>query len=410
MPNHRKLFKLSRRGFLRSAILASAGGMVVPWSSLADEVVTMPFAHGQRRLVAYPQKKPLILLTARPPQLETPFSVFNKGILTPNDEFFVRYHLAGIPTSIDSDKFRVTVKGRVNSPLSLSLHDLKKQFEPVELVAVLQCSGNGRGFFQPRVPGGQSGNGTMGNARWKGVRLRDILNKAGVSADAKQIAFRGMDKPPLDTTPNFGKALDVDHAMDGEVMVAYEMNGADLPMLNGFPLRLVVPGCYGTYWVKQLHEITVLDKHFASFWMDVAYRVPDNDCECVPPGSHGGKTRPIGRYDVRSFITSLADGDKIKAGKRIRVRGIAFDGGSGIETVEFSPDDGDTWTEGDLGKDYGNYSFREWTCHFTPKVEGDYRLQCRATGRKGETQRREPRWNPSGYMRNVIETVNVTAA
>ncbi|MGH8024672.1 MAG: molybdopterin-dependent oxidoreductase, partial [Limisphaerales bacterium] len=176
----RKPFKVSRRGFLRSAILAGAGGLLVPWSSLADETILMPFAHGRRRMVAYPQKKPLILLTARPPQLETPFSVFNKGIFTPNDEFFVRYHLAGIPTSIDTDKFRIHVKGRVNSPLSLSLHDLKKQFEPVELAAVIQCSGNGRGFFQPRVPGGQSGNGTMGNARWKGVRLKDILNKAGV--------------------------------------------------------------------------------------------------------------------------------------------------------------------------------------------------------------------------------------
>jgi DMSO/TMAO reductase YedYZ molybdopterin-dependent catalytic subunit len=353
----------------------------------------MPFANGQRRMIVYPQKKPLILLTSRPPQLETPFSVFNKGILTPNDEFFVRYHLAGIPTSIDSDKFRVAVTGRVRSPLSLSLHDLKKEFEQVELVAVIQCSGNGRGYFQPRVPGGQSGNGTMGNARWKGVRLKDILNK-----------------PVLDTTPNFGKALDIDHAMDGEVMVAYEMNGADLPMLNGFPLRLVVPGCYGTYWVKQLHEITVLDKDFVSFWMDTAYRVPDNDCECVQPGSPAGKTRPIGRYDVRSFVTSLADGDKVTVGKRIKVRGIAFDGGAGIETVEFSSDGGNTWTEAKLGEDYGNYSFREWTCHFTPRAAGNYQIQCCAVNRKGETQRKEARWNPAGYMRNVIETVRVSAA
>jgi DMSO/TMAO reductase YedYZ molybdopterin-dependent catalytic subunit len=410
MAIRRESFKLSRRGFLRSAILAGAGGAFVPWSSLADETIAMPFANGQRRMVVYPQKKPLMLLTSRPPQLETPFSVFDKGILTPNDEFFVRYHLAGIPTSIDSDKFRVAVTGQVKSPLSLSLHDLKREFEQVELVAVIQCSGNGRGYFQPRVPGGQSGNGTMGNARWKGVRLKDILNKTGVATDAKQVSFRGMDKPVLDTTPNFGKALDIDHAMDGEVMVAYEMNGADLPMLNGFPLRLVVPGCYGTYWVKQLHEITVLDKDFVSFWMDAAYRVPDNNCECVPPGSPAGKTRPIGRYDVRSFVTSLTDGDKITAGKRTKVRGIAFDGGAGIETVEFSSDGGNTWVEAKLGEDYGNYSFREWTCHFTAPTAGNYQLQCCAVNRKGETQPKEALWNPAGYMRNVIETVRVSAA
>jgi sulfite dehydrogenase (cytochrome) subunit A len=410
MPFRRKPFKLSRRGFLRSALLAGAGGMLVPWSSLADDTVIMPFANGERRMVVFPQKKPLILLTSRPPQLETPFSVFNQGILTPNDEFFVRYHLAGIPTTIDTDKFQVEVKGNVNTPLSLSLHDLKTQFDPVELVAVIQCSGNGRGFSVPRVPGGQSGNGTMGNARWKGVRLKDILNKAGVEAGAKQVSFRGLDRPVLDTTPAFGKALDVDHALDGEVMVAYEMNGAELPMLNGFPLRLIVPGCYGTYWVKHLHEITVLDQDFDSFWMNAAYRVPDNDCECLPPGTPLGKSRPIGRYNVRSFITSLAAGDKITVGKTVTIRGIAFDGGYGIDTVQFSPDDGQTWKETKLGKDYGKYSFREWTCHFTPKAAGTYQLQSCAANIKGETQPRELHWNPSGYMRNVIETVTVTAA
>jgi sulfite dehydrogenase len=401
---------LSRRRFLCSALLAGAAGALAPWSSLADGTIMMPFANGQRRLVTFPQKKPLILLTSRPPQLETPFTVFNKGILTPNDEFFVRYHLAGIPTSIDTNTFRVEVTGKVNTPLSLSLKDLKSQFDPVELIAVIQCSGNGRGFSVPRVPGGQSGNGTMGNARWKGVRLKDILNRAGVAAGAKQVSFRGLDKPVLETTPAFGKAIDVDHAMDGEVMVAYEMNGEDLPMLNGFPLRLIVPGCYGTYWVKHLHEINVLDQDFDSFWMNTAYRVPDNDCECVSPGTPATKTRPIGRYNVRSFITSLANEDKITVGKTLTIRGIAFDGGYGIDAVQFSFDDGKTWKEAKLGHDYGKYSFREWTCHFTPKSAGNYQLQCCAVNVKGETQPAELRWNPSGYMRNVIETVNVSAS
>ncbi len=410
MPFRRESFKVSRRGFLRSVLLAGAAGVLAPWSSIAEDTIMMPFANGQRRMVVYPQKKPLILLTSRPPQLETPFAVFDKSILTPNDEFFVRYHLAGIPTSIDSDKFTVEIKGDVATPLTLSLHDLKRDFEPVELVAVIQCSGNGRGFSQPRVPGGQSGNGTMGNARWKGVRLKDILAKAGVGAKAKQVSFRGLDKPVLETTPAFGKALDIDHAMDGEVMLAYEMNGEELPMLNGFPLRLVVPGCYGTYWVKHVHEITVLDEDFDSFWMKTAYRVPDNDCECLPPGTPLGQSRPIGRYNVRSFITSLADGDKITLGKPVTIRGIAFDGGHGIDTVEFSPDDGKNWIEAKLGHDYGKYSFREWTYQFTPERAGTYQLQCCAVNRVGETQPKELRWNPSGYMRNVIETVAVTAA
>ena len=370
----------------------------------------MPFANGQRRMVKFPQKQPLILLTMRPPQLETPFSVFNEGILTPNEYFFVRYHLSQIPTEIDTDTFRVEIKGKVNTPLSLSLDDIKTKFEQVELVAVNQCSGNGRGFAQPRVAGGQSGNGTMGNARWKGVRLKDILNKAGVAASAKQVAFQGLDRPPLETTPVFAKSLDIDHALDGEVMVAYEMNGEDLPMLNGFPLRLVVPGYYGTYWVKHLHEITVLDEDFTSFWVNTAYRIPDNTGACVEPGTTPTKTKPIARYNVRSFITSLADGAAVTAGKTQLVRGIAFDGGYGIDEVRFSADGGKTWREAMLGKDYGKYSFREWTIEFTPQTAGNYELKCCATNRIGQSQPSSPLWNPSAYMRNVIESVHLTAA
>ena len=411
MSFHRKSFSISRRGFLRSALLAGAGGLLAPWSSLAEQTIMQPFANGLRSMATFPQKKPLILLTSRPPQLETPFSVFNESILTPNELFYVRYHEADIPTSIDTDKFRLEIKGKVSSPLSLSLHDLKTQFEPVEMVAVNQCSGNSRGFFEPRVPGGQWANGAMGNARWKGVRLADILRKAGIDSKAKQVGFRGLDGPVLDTTPPFQKALDADHAMDGEVMVAYEMNGADLPMLNGFPLRLVVPGYYATYWVKHLHQITVLDEDLASFWMVTAYRIPDNDCACITPGTAMPKaTRPIGRMDVRSFITSLTDGGKIAVGKHVKVRGIAFAGGSPIDKVQFSSDGGQTWTEAKLGKDYGNYSFREWTFHFKPETAGVYNLQCCAITRAGEAQSKDPRWNPSGYMRNVIETVRVTAA
>lgn len=401
----------SRRRFLRTAAIAAAGSALSGrmLAAAAGEAVQMPFANGDRRMAVFPQKRRMIVLTSRPPQLETPFSVFNESVLTPNDAFFVRYHLAGIPTSIDPDQFKLEIKGSVNSQQSFSLDDLRMLFTPVELVAVNQCSGNSRGFSQPRVPGGQSGNGAMGNARWRGARLKDVLEKAGVAVGAKQVAFRGLDGPVLDTTPAFAKALDVDHALDGEVMLAYEMNGQDLPMLNGYPLRLIVPGYYGTYWVKHLHEITVLDKDFVSFWMDTAYRVPDNTCHCVEPGAPAGKTVPISRFNVRSFITSIADGEKIVIGKTYPVRGIAFDGGYGIDSVKFSVDDGKTWREAALGQDLGKYSFREWTSDFTPRKAGDYTLKVCASNRIGQTQPISPLWNPAGYMRNVIESTHVTA-
>src|SRR4051812_7568524 len=185
---------VNRRRFLRAAGIAAAAMGAAP--VFAADTITMPFANGVRHLVKYPQKRPLIRLTSRPPQLETPFSIFNEGVTTPNDAFFVRYHLTNSPPSMEAlgpEKFRVQIKGKVNSPRVFSLAELKTQFEPAEVVAVNQCSGNSRGFFQPRVPGGQLGNGAMGNARWKGVRLKDVLEKTGVAAGAKQVTFNGLD-------------------------------------------------------------------------------------------------------------------------------------------------------------------------------------------------------------------------
>ena len=395
---------INRRGMIKgSGALAAAFG---PLPAFADSV-TLPFGNGERPMVKVPQKRPMIGQTSRPPQLETPFSVFNEGVITPNDAFFVRYHLAGLPVDLDPDTFTVEVKGKVNKPLKLKLADLKR-LPSVEIVAVNQCSGNSRGFFEPRVAGGQSGNGAMGNARWRGVPLKTVLDRAGVAAGAKQVTFNGMDGPVIDTTPDFVKALDIDHARDGEVMLAYQMNGADLPFLNGFPLRLVVPGYYGTYWVKHLNEITVIDRVFDNFWMKSAYRIPDNDCHCVEPGTAPKATVPINRFDVRSFITSVADGTKVKAGE-LTLKGIAFDGGSGIKEVAVSTDDGKTWTPAKLGQDLGKYSFREWQLP-VKLAAGAHVLKARATSNKGETQPATASWNPAGYMRNVIEAVHVTAS
>lgn len=416
----------SRRQFLKHAgALATygalGGGAMEALAATADKAakagkaaqagkITLPFANGERELAVFPQKRPLILLTSRPPQLETPFSVFNESLLTPNDAFFVRYHWSEIPTSVDPKTYRLKIGGKVNKPLELSLADLKRMATPVDLVAVNQCSGNSRGFSSPRVNGGQLGNGAMGNARWTGVPLRAVLEKAGVQAGAKQVTFNGMDRSPLDTGPDFIKALDIDHAMDGEVMLAWGMNGADLPMLNGYPLRLVVPGRYGTYWVKHLSDIEIVDKTFDGFWMASAYRIPANDCACVEPGTAPATTMPIGRFTVRSFITSLQDGATVHAGRDTLVNGIAFDGGYGITEVAFSADDGRTWEPAKLGKDMGRYAFRPWSAVLRKPQAGELKLRVRATNGSGQVQPMEARWNPPGYMRNVVETTRVIAA
>jgi sulfite dehydrogenase (cytochrome) subunit A len=405
---------LTRRDVLKSAG-GVAGGLAAGLiggsrlAAFAAETVTLPFANGERPLVQYPGKRPMLVLTARPPQLETPFAVFNEGILTPNDAFFVRYHLADIPLSIDPDKYLIEIKGKVDKPFSLSLQELKTGFEAVEIVAVNQCSGNSRGLFEPRVAGGQLGDGAMGNARWKGVPLKAVLDKAGVQKGALQVVFDGLDGPVVPETPDFAKALDIDHARDGEVMLAYAMNGEDLPWLNGYPVRLVAPGYYGTYWVKHVSQITVVDSVYDGFWMKTAYRIPANTCACTEPGKAPTATIPINRFDVRSFITSLAEGASVKAGEDTPLRGIAFDGGYGITEVAVSPDGGKSWITASLGEDLGKYSFREWkTAVKLPK--GDHRLMVKATNRIGQSQPFEPLWNPAGYMRNLVETTRVVAA
>ena len=398
---------LDRRELMKRAGMTALATGFGSARAFALETVTLPFDNGERPLVNYPQKRPMIGQTSRPPQLETPFRIFNEGPITPNNAFFVRYHLSDLPFDIDPDKFTLEVKGKVDHPLKLSLQEIRK-LKAVELVAVNQCSGNSRGFFNPRVAGGQLGNGAMGNARWRGVPLKTILDMAGVQTGAKQVTFNGMDGPVSDRTPDFVKALDVDHARDGEVMLAYGMNGEELPFLNGFPLRLVVPGYYGTYWVKHLNEITVIDTVFDGFWMKSAYRIPDTPCNCVEPGTTPAATIPINRFNVRSFITSLSDGAKVKPG-RIRLKGIAFDGGTGIKEVAVSTDGGKSWTPAKLGRDLGKYSFREWSLAVN-LAAGTHELKVRATNNAGDTQPAEARWNPAGYMRNVIETVRVTAA
>ncbi len=401
---------MNRRTVLRGGAALLAGSGAVGGSSFASfaaDTVTMPFENGERPIVKYPQKRPMIGLTSRPPQLETPFAVFDENIITPNDAFFVRYHLADVPLDIDPDKFSVEIKGKVDKSVKLSLADIRKM-PAVELVAVNQCSGNSRAFFTPRVAGGQLGNGAMGNARWKGVPLKAVLDQAGVQASAKQVVFGGMDGPVSDRTPDFAKALDIDHARDGEVMLAYSMNGQDLPVLNGFPLRLIVPGYYGTYWVKHLNEINVIDSVFDGFWMKTAYRIPDNDCNCVEPGTAPKATIPINRLTVRSFITNITDGASLKAGGTT-LKGIAFDSGNGIRDVAVSTDGGKTWESARLGKELSKYSFREWSLPVKLPA-GAHELKVRATSNDGKTQPMEALWNPAGYLRNVVETVRVTAA
>lgn len=406
-------FSPHRRRVLSSLGALGAAAFVTPLLARAAQtgMIELPFENGRRALTSdMPEKTAVILQRARPPLLETPFEVFDKGVFTPNDRFYVRWHLANIPTSIDPITHRVAVRGNVERTLNLSLDDLIRKFPPYEIAAVNQCSGNSRGFFSPRVPGGQWANGAMGNALWKGVRLKDVLDHAGVRAGSVAVRFDGLDSGVIPQTPKFLKSLDIDHARDGEVMLAYAMNGEPLPLLNGYPLRLVVPGWYATYWVKMVTDIEVLDRPDDNFWTAKAYKVPDNHFANVHPGQTDVPQIPINRMLPRSFFTNLKTGDKLSADQSALVRGIAFGGINALARVQLSVDGGRTWTDTQLGHDYGRYSLRQWQTSVRFVQRGRQTLMVRAIDSTGQAQPATPNWNGAGFMRNVIESIQLDVA
>lgn len=357
-------------------------------------------------LDALPGKKPLIKLSYRPPNYETPIEYFRTAI-TPTDAFFVRYHLSVIP-EVDAKTWKLSVGGEgANGQASLTLDDLKAM-PAVEVVAVNQCSGNRRGLFQPHVPGVEWGYGAMGCARWKGVRLKDVLDKVGLKKEAVEVVFEGADGPPIDKTPDFIKSIPVWRALDESTLIAYEMNGAPLPHLNGAPARIIVPGWTGTYWMKHINSIKAVTKPDTNFWMASAYRIPLGKFPLVARfiSQETAVNTPITEMVVNSLISSHADGAKVKSGTP--VGGIAWDGGYGIQTVEMSFDGGKSWMPAKLGEDLGRYAFR--TFSLPVKGKGKITVMARATNAIGQTQTAKLIHNPPGYHHNVIQSVSLTVA
>jgi len=392
--------KLPRRQALKFLATAGGGLAVATWwrgnetyASVAEqtekplEPFTGPGANPRWSsvgpLVTEPEKAPLILLTDRPVQLETPRHYF-RTVFTPNEAFYVRWHLGEIPNSVDLGEWRLRVEGNVNKPQALSFTDLTQKFKAASVAAVNQCSGNSRSRLQPRVPGGQWGNGAMGNAMWTGARLRELFDAAGVKNGSLQVQFEGLDTgagPKGMGSNRFLKSLDLSNPVLDEAIVAYLMNGEPLPMLNGFPVRLVVPGYFATYWTKSLSWIRVLDAPDDNFWMKTAYRIPDTPRGTTTPEDMKAgkvKTIPIERMPVRSFLVSPDGSSKIPTGLPITVRGVAFSGHGKVVKAEFSEDGGGTWKTAELGEDLGPYSFRGWQATWTPKTHGKYSIAVRA--------------------------------
>jgi DMSO/TMAO reductase YedYZ molybdopterin-dependent catalytic subunit len=357
-------------------------------------------------LEALPGKKPLIKLSYRPPNYETPLEYFRTAI-TPNDAFFVRYHLSDIP-EVDAKSWKLSVGGDgANGTATLTLDELKAM-PAHEVVAVNQCSGNRRGLSNPHVAGVEWGYGAMGCAKWKGARLKDILDKAGLKKEAIEISFDGADKGATDKTPDFIKSIPAWKAVEETTLVAYEMNGAPLPHFNGFPARIIVPGWTGTYWMKHIVTINALTKPQGGFWMNPAYRVPLGKFPMVArfTTQEYAPNTPITEMVVNSLITSHADGASVKAGSS--VGGIAWDGGYGVTSVEVSTDGGKSWVAATLGEDLGKYAFRTFSAPV--KGKGKVTVMARATNKIGQTQTTELNFNPAGYHHNVVHSITLNVA
>lgn len=402
---------LTRRRVLGGMGVASLALMSAPASAQETVDLDVPGGPSMRMVTtSYPQKGRMILQRSSPPWLETPFEVFDKGVFTPNNQHYVSWHWANFPVDIDVDSFRLNVRGQVNQILSLSLKDVLHGLPRVDIAAVNQCAGNSRIYAVPRVAGAQWADGSMSNAIWTGVRLKDVLDRAGVKAGAIQVRFGGLDEPAMEGAPKFLKSLTIDHARNGEVMIAFAMNGEQLPLLNGFPLRLVVPGWCGVYWVKMLNDIEVLDHPDTNYWTATGYRVPDTPYNTVKPGETGFKMVPVTRNAPRSFITNIGNGDSVPAATPALARGIAFGGDCGVARVDLSIDAGKSWQPAQLGADHGTYGFRQWQTQFTLPAGGAHTLMVRCTNSKNVAQPGFRIWNPAGYMFNTIETTHVVAA
>lgn len=405
---------ISRRATLAGGVLALAGTSPLGRFALAAGQSFLPSGlsegvYNTAKLEALPGKKPLIRLSARPPNYETPLSYFTSEF-TPNEAFFVRYHLAAIPEEIDADRWKLKVGGEgVERPLELSLGDLRSNFEPATMAAVCQCSGNRRGFSEPHVAGVQWGLGAVGNAMWKGVRLKDVLARAKVRPETVEIVVNGADGPVLDGTPDFVKSIPADKALDENTLIAYEMNGAPLPHFNGFPLRLIVPGWTATYWMKHLDSIEASTKPFDGFWVKKAYRIPAGKFPIVRRflSQMTAVDEPITEMVVNSMITAPQDGYTLHTGQSVEIRGLAWDGGYGIRSVDISADGGATWREAELGQDNGRFAFRSFRFAFAPARAGKYQAMAKATNAVGQTQVDRLIFNPAGYHNNVMRPLTI---
>ena len=389
---------MDRRRFLRvgagAALLPSAAALAV-----VSAAVKKPAASGDGVPI---ERRRLLQLNAYAVNAETPLNALTTYV-TPNDLFFVRNHW--IPMYPSGKAWSLTVDGEVETPLHLKLADLKAM-PRTTVTCVLQCAGNGRSLHKPAVPGVQWSYGAVGNARWTGVRVKDVLARAGLKAGARHLHGFGSDKPPQNVPP-FHRSIELEKVLEDGVL-AFEMNGKPLPQPHGAPLRLIVPGWAGDHWMKWIVRLAPQAEAQKGFYMETAYRWP------LKPGEPGvafkpDEMKPVTELFVKSNFTEVPAAAKV--GALATLRGFAFSGAPDVAKVEVSDDDGATWKDAVLDRQHDPYAWRLWSFAWEPKAPGQVTFLARATDSRGSVQPREAVWNQSGYLYNAWHqaAVEVTA-
>jgi sulfoxide reductase catalytic subunit YedY len=394
---------MQRRDFFKLSLSACAVTL-----SATPSQTRQPLDNREIASVTFPQKRPLITYSDRPPLLETPRDAFTKAI-TPNDEFFVRWHMPKIPTHTNMDTYYVQVHGEVKERLYLTVAMLKEEFDAVEVTAVLQCGGNSRSAFVPTTSGIQWGSGAMGCATFKGARLKDVLARAGLDEGATYLTLNGDDEAVMKKIESFKRELKISDITD-DTIIAYEMNGEELPFLNGYPVRLIIPGLYSDSWVKMLSNIDVTKEYKPYFYMDTAYRVPDNECECETHENPAKKTKPLEHMNVKSYIGYPTSRTQVAVKSKVTLKGVAFDSGHGIKEVLVSLDKGKSWQSASLDKELSPYAFRVFKYNFSPMKTGKLTIMAKAINNLGHEQpfASEIQWNHGGYKYNGIDSVTIS--
>jgi DMSO/TMAO reductase YedYZ molybdopterin-dependent catalytic subunit len=387
----------SRRVFLKEALFAATAGLTansrLTWAiDQKGASDSGPFVHG---------KAGMIIRSLRFLDLEMP-PEFADVWITPVQHFYVRNHMFE-PAKIDVASWNLSIGGKVEKPLALKLYDLGA-FDQHSIINTLECAGNGRAFHDPKVPGIQWQRGAVGNARFSGPRLADLLQRAGVKPTGKHVMFRGLDEVP-GKVPTFVRSIPIEKASDPATLVATHMNGVALTQHHGFPARALVPGWVGAASCKWLAEIQVLEKEFEGNFMKPGYRYPNQP---VLPGTavNPDDTHPLTALSVKSMIASPTDDSKRKVGP-VPIHGVAWAGEADIVRVEVSTDAGATWKPAELGKEHERYAWRLWSFPWKPSKSDHYVILSRATDSQGRTQPDTAAWNPSGYLFNAVDRVNV---